>query len=79
MKVETCGVPIKSFAGLKAKMYTYMTKDEHEYKKIKGIYNSVVEDELKHESCKNAFFNATHMNHIMNRISSKNHNIRTWN
>ena len=49
-------------------MNTYMTKDEHEYKKIKGIYNSVVEDELKHESCKNAFFNATHMNHIMNRI-----------
>ena len=68
MKVGTCGVPIKSFAGLKTKNYTYITKDEHEYKKVKGIYNSVVEDELKHESYKNAFLNATHMNHKINRI-----------
>ena len=58
-------------------MYTYITKDKHEYKEVKVIYKSVAEDERKHESYKNVFFNATHMNHKMNRTWSKNHNIRT--
>ena len=44
MKDETCGVRIKSFVGLKAKMYTYIKKDKHECKKAKGINNSVVKD-----------------------------------
>ena len=30
---ETCGVPIKTFIGLKVKMYIHMTEDEHESKK----------------------------------------------
>ena len=37
----------KSIVGLKANMYTYITEDEHQYKKAKGIINSVVEDKLK--------------------------------
>lgn len=48
-------------------MYSYITKDKHEYKEVKVIYKSVAEDEIKHESYKNVFFNATHMKHKMNR------------
>ena len=57
------GMPTKSFVGLKVKMYTYVTKDEPESKKGKGVNNSVVADELKYENHKNVFFNATYMNH----------------
>ena len=34
---ENCDVPIKSFVGLKSKMYTYMTEDEYESKKQKVL------------------------------------------
>ena len=57
MKNETCGVPMKSFLGLKAKIYTHITKDKHECKKAKSTNNSVAEDELKHENLKNVMFN----------------------
>ena len=59
-------------------MYTYITEEDHECKKTKGISNSVVEDELKYEDYKNILlFNVTYMTHEMNKIQSKNHNIRT--
>ena len=37
MKGETCGMPIKCFAGLKAEIYIYMTEGDHEWKKPKGL------------------------------------------
>ena len=37
MKDETWYMSIKGFAGLKVKMYTYITKNEHECKKAKNI------------------------------------------
>ena len=40
-------MPIKGFVGLKSKMHTFMTEDNHEFK-IK-INKNVVDDELKYE------------------------------
>ena len=40
MKDETCGVSIKS---LKSKMFTFITEDNHESKKAKGINKNVVD------------------------------------
>ena len=37
MKDETCGVPIKTFAGLKSKVYTYLTKMIINVKKRKAL------------------------------------------
>ena len=37
MKDETCGLPIKRFVRLKAKMYSYIIEDDHECKKAKDI------------------------------------------
>ena len=34
MKDEPYGVPIKGFGGLKYKMYTFTTQENHESKKI---------------------------------------------
>ena len=68
----------KNFCRIKIKMYTYITKDEHESKKAKGINNSVTADELKYENHKNVFFNVTYINHEMNnRSQSQNRNIGT--
>ena len=50
MKDETCGVPIKSFAGINPKMYTFIIEDNHESKKAKGSKTNVNDDELKYEN-----------------------------
>ena len=52
MKDGTCGVPLKGFVGLKAKVYTFIAKENHECKKAKGINKNVVDDELKYEGYK---------------------------
>ena len=78
MKNGTYVVPVKGFVELKAKMFSYVTKDQHECKKAKVINNSVVQSELKYENYKNVLLNATYMNHEINRIQSKNHNIGTY-
>ena len=55
-------VLIKCFVGLKAKMYTYITEEEHECKNIKGINNSLGEDQLKCQHYKNVMLISTYMN-----------------
>ena len=37
MKDETCSVLIKSFVGLMSKMYTFITEENNEYKKVEGV------------------------------------------
>lgn len=46
MKDEICGVTIKRFIGLEAKMYTYIKEDQHDCKKATDMNNSFVEDKL---------------------------------
>ena len=75
MKDKTCGVPIKGFVGLKSKMYTFITEDNHESKKAKHVNKSVVDDKLKYEDFKNVLFNRSYMRHEMNRIQDKDHNV----
>ena len=43
---------IKGFAGLKSKMYTFITEDSHESQKAKGINKNVVNNELKYKVTK---------------------------
>ena len=75
MQEETRCVPINYFVELNAKMYIYITEEDHECKT--NISNSVVKDGLKDEDYKNILlFNATDMRHEMKRFQSKSHNIR---
>lgn len=37
MKVETKGIPVMQFGGLKAKMYTFIKENDKERKKAKAI------------------------------------------
>ena len=68
MKDGLSGVSIKNFLELKAQMYTYITKDDHEYQKTKDICENVVDDELKYEDYKKLLFIGVYMRHEINRI-----------
>ena len=57
MKDQTRDVPIKDFEGLKSKMYTFITKENHESEKAKCINKKFADDELKYEDYKNVSFN----------------------
>lgn len=46
------GVPLKDFAKLKFKVYTFITEHNHEHKKVRGIKKNSVDDKLKYEDCK---------------------------
>ena len=48
MKGEACGVPLKDFIGTKSKMCTFITKDNHKFKKAKSMNKNFVDDELKY-------------------------------
>ena len=48
---------MKDFVGLNSKMHTFITEDNYESKKAKGINKVIIHDELKYEDCKNILFN----------------------
>ena len=52
-------------------MYAFITEDNHESKKAKGINKSVVDNELKYEDYKMVLFNKSDMRNEMNKIQSK--------
>ena len=55
-------------------MYTLVTEDNHKSKKARSINKNVVND----EDCKNVLINISYIRHEMNRIQSKDHNIRSY-
>ena len=72
-KHGTCIRAIKGFVGLKSKICIFITEDNYESKKSKGIIKNVVNDELKYEDYKNVLFNRSYTRHEINRIQSKDH------
>ena len=78
MKDETCGVPIKDFEGLKSKMCTSTTEDNHESKKAKDTSKNAADDELKYEDYKNVLVNRLYIRHAMARIQGKGHNAGSY-
>ena len=78
MKDETCDVPIKGFVGLKSKMYTFVTEENHESKKAKDINRNVVDDELKYEDYISNLLDGSYMRHEMNRIQNKDHDMGSY-
>jgi hypothetical protein len=55
-KDETNSKIITEFVGLRAKMYSFVTDDQKESKKAKGIKRSVVKNELKFKDYKRSLF-----------------------
>ena len=55
-KDETSSKIITEFVGLRAKMYSFKTDDEHESKKVKGIKKLVVKREIRFNDYKRSLF-----------------------
>ena len=58
------------------KIQNVYVQNNHESKKAKGINKNVVDDALKNEEYKNVLFYRSYMKVEMNRIQSKDHNMR---
>ena len=58
-KDEMSSKVIKEFVGLRAKMYSFKTDDEHVTKKANGIKKSVVEREIKFNDYRKSLFGTT--------------------
>ena len=52
-------------------------KDNNKFKKMKGVNENVVVDELNYKDYKIFLLSRSYMRHETNRIQSKDHNIRS--
>ena len=73
MKDEFNGVKIIEFVGLKSKVYSWISVDDREVNKTKGINKK-----LRHEEYVHVLFNKKVVRHNMKRIQSKLHEIGTY-
>lgn len=74
LKDETFGRPIEEFAGLRAKMYSFVC-NETEQKRAKGISKVTVKKDLKHAHYKNTLLKETKMTSSMTAIRSHSHKL----
>ena len=77
MKDEADGIVIEEFVGLKPKMYSFLVGCCSEHKKEKKTNKNIVA-KISHDEHKNVLLNQKCSRHLMNRIQSKNHRIRTY-
>ena len=57
MKNETANSEIIEAISIKAKCYDFVTLDNKEHKKLKGIKKNVVKNDISHEDYKNCVIN----------------------
>ena len=74
MKDECNGEPITEYVGLRSKMYSIMTAKKN-IKKAKGVKDSVIKKQIKHEQYKTALFKKEQMWHGMKMLRSEGHEI----
>ena len=73
IKDEFNGIKISEFVGLKSKMYSFISVDNREINKAKGINKK-----LRHKEYIDVLFNKKVVRHNMKRIQSKLHEIGTY-
>ena len=59
-------------------MHTFITEENHESKKVKGINKNVANDEPRYEDYKNVLFSRSYMRYEVNKIQCKNHSIGSY-
>ena len=77
MKDETADVVIEEFVRLKPKMHLYLVDDNSGHKKAKGVNRNVVAT-ISRNKYKDVLLNKKCLRHLINRIQSKDHKIRTY-
>ena len=76
-KDETAGDPVMEFVGLRAKMYSMVTKKGKDKKAGKGIKKSVLKKEVKHQDFKDCLFEKREFHHQMMGFRSHLHQVYT--
>ena len=76
-KDETAGDPVMEWVGLRAKMYSMLTKGGEENKKGKGIKKSVLKKEVHHQDFKDCLFERREFQHSMMGFHSHQHQLFT--
>ena len=77
-KDETAGVPIIEWVGLRAKMYSVLSKDgKEDQKKGKGNQKSVLKKDVKHQDFKDCLFERREYHHQMMGFRSQQHQLYT--
>ena len=75
---DECAIsPIIEFVGLRSKVYSYLTENDENIKKNKGIKKSVVEKFITHNDYKNCLNNDDIKYVVQNTFRSYKHNIYT--
>ena len=74
-KDEVAGKQIKSFVGLRPKLYLFEVEDDKTTKKCKGMKKNVVKKSIQMEDYKKCLFSGEKQMRKMNIIRSENHNI----
>ena len=68
---------ITEFIGLRSKLYAYITDDDIEHKKCKGVKSSVVKNEIKVENYRNTLLSKNNFKVEQNTFRSVKHQIYT--
>lgn len=78
-KDECAGKQIKSFVGLRSKMYSLKMdrNEEEELKRAKGVKQAVVSQDLKYDDYVNCLKDNQQMEHEFHAIRSKSHHVYT--
>ena len=76
-KDEAAGKIIKEFAGLRAKLYSFITEEGGESKKCKGIKKQVVESSISHEDYKTCLTTGKEQLRKQNILRSYDHEVYT--
>ncbi|MES9902020.1 MAG: endonuclease domain-containing protein [Sedimenticola sp.] len=76
-KDETRGIPIKSFVGLKSKMYAF-TFDNREKQIAKGVAKAAIKADLRYNHYRECLFKANMKRVDMNLIRSKCHELSIY-
>ena len=76
-KNEVVGKILKEFCALRAKTYSYLTEDDSEMKKCKGIKKCAIKRRMMFENYKDLLFNNKTVMRSQLRFKSGHHNVYT--
>lgn len=77
MKSETANIEILEFCGLKAKTYSFITEENKEHTRCKGINKRIKDKELHHQDYKNVLFDEIALFTNIHSIRSHRHELTT--
>ena len=77
-KDEAAGVPIRDFAGLKSKMYSYLKDNDQNNKTAKGVKKNIIKKVIVHQDYLDVLKESKIFNHQMKTIRLDCHQISSY-